>query len=177
MKQLYSTKNVDVSDKQRKILLAVYFIVAAILLAGIATCIIVYANEPFGTTLRTPLMVIMFVLAVVLIIFSFFYFRLVYEPVKKYVHFLKYTVFGKRDTVSLTVLDFYYQQQEYRGLDYYRISTLEWNEVRKDFVERIVLVDVHIDLEDVAVGDIITCQLANSCLVAYSKEQYEKNWS
>lgn len=175
MKQLYSKKNVDVNDKQRKILLVVYFLVAVILLGGIVSCIVIYALEPFGTTKKIPLMVSMFAIAVVLVIFSFVYFSLVYKPVKKYVDFLKYTVFGKRNRVSLTVLDFYYQPQEHKGVDYYRISTLEWNDVRKDFVERIVLVDASILIDDLNKGDIVNCELASSCLVAYSKESYEAN--
>ena len=175
MKQLYFKKNVDVNDKQRKVLLALYFIVAIILLGGIVSCIVLFALEPYGTAKRIPLMVSMFVIAVVLVIFSFVYFSLVYKPVKKYVDFLKYTVFGKRNTVSLTVLDFYYQPQEYKGVNFYRILTLEWNDVRKDFVERILLVDAEIEINDLNKGDIVNCEIASSCLVAYSKESYEAN--
>lgn len=175
MRQLYNKNNVISNEKQLKILLAIYLLIALIFLGGIVTCIVLFANEPFGTSKRVPLLIIMLAIAVVTVVFSFFYFNLIFGPVKKYVDFLKYTVFGKRNTLSLTILDVFYQPMNYKGLDFYRISTLEWNDIKNDFVERTVLVDESIVINDLKAGDIVKCQLAQSCLVAYEKDSYEKN--
>ena len=174
MNYLYSLEYLNKNEKQLKLLVLIYSIIISLFAIGIVTVIVIYANEPFGTTLRTPLIWILITLTAVATIFSFFYFSLILNPVKNYVKFLKYTVFGTRYKVDLTVLDVFYQPQNYRGLDFYRLLTLEWSDAKNDYVEHTVLVDANVVLEGVNKGDILTCELASSCLVGYSKGNYEK---
>lgn len=169
MNQLYTLNDVKKSNNQKATWLAIYIAVISIFVAGIVAILVIYANEPYGTEKKTPLMITLIVLAGVAVILSFLFFILVFGPIHRYNHYLKYTVFGKRKTSSVTVIDVFYQPNDFRGLDFYTLSVLEWSDVRKDFLERNILVDAEITSLDLAPDDIVTVETCANCLLAYQK--------
>lgn len=170
MRELYSKDYYLQMTKKKKSLLTLYFSILAFVVLIITAIMIIYANEPYGTKLRVPLMIIMISITVIFIAYSFLFFTITYGRLKKYCFYLYYTVFGSRETAKVTVLDYSLTPKDNGGIDFYSLNVLIWSNAYNDYVERIIYVDCEFSIDDISVNDVLTVVLNSNYLVAYKKE-------
>ena len=156
--------------KKKKTLLTIYFVILAIAVASITAIMLIYANEPYGTKLRMPLLIAIILITVIFTAYSFLFFTISYGRLKKYCYYLYYAVFGKKETAKVTLLNYNLSPRDNGGIDFYTINVLIWSDDKNDYVERTVYVDAEFLIEDVKINDIITITTNANYLVAYKKE-------
>ncbi len=170
MKEFYSIDYYTKFTKKKKSLLTVYFAIFALVTLLLVTIYLIYANEPYGTKLRTPFLIAIISIAVVFIAYSFVFFTITYGRLKKYCFYLYYAVFGNKETAKITVLDYCLQPKDNGGLEFYSLDVLIWSELDQDYVERTIYVDAEFLIDDIKINDIVTVVLNANYLVAYKKE-------
>ena len=168
MTELYSTSYYSKIKKRRQNLLKSFFVVLAIYIAMIVAIMIIYANEPFGTTLRTPLLIALIVFSVAFVIYSFIFFSISYGRLKKYEYYLYFSIFGKHEIIKGTVIEVNNFVKDVSGVDFNSFTALVWSEVKGDYVERSIYVDCEFNV-DVKEGDVLTLKLNSSYLLGYEK--------
>lgn len=168
MIELYSTSYYNkIKEKKRKLLTS-YFIVLGLFLAVIIAIMITYANEPYGTKLRTPFLVALIVISIVFVVYSFIFFSITYGRLKKYEYYLYFTVFGKHEVIKATVIDVNNSTKDVGGVDFYSFTALVWSDIQNDYVERLIYVDCELNF-DVNVNDVLTIKVNSSYLVGYER--------
>ncbi|MBO7215305.1 MAG: hypothetical protein J6V66_07445 [Clostridia bacterium] len=173
MRELYTTKYIQGYKDFKKKLEIRYVIVAIISALLIAGVIFIYSLEPYGTKLRIPFMILMFALTTAFILYSFLFFQCTYGKVRIYYTFLLFSVCGPRRIDKVTVLNVFGETVDKSGIDCSRIVVLEWSDAQNDYVEHTIYIDNEVKVDDIFEGDIITVATNSSCLLAYSKENYE----
>lgn len=170
MRELYSSEYVQKYAKLKKRQEVSYWISLAVAVLLIAGIIIFYSFEPYQTKLRIPLMILMFVIAVGFITYSFLFFQFIYGKVRSYYTFLIYSACSKRNVDKVTVLNVFGDIFDKNGVDCTRIVVLEWSDAQNDYVEHTLYVDNEVTVDDVCEGDILTVATNSSYLLAYKKE-------
>lgn len=170
MRELYTTEYVNKYIRKRsnyKISYVIISILTAIFVVGL---MVYYAFEPYGTNLRVPFLVLIIIVTILFIIYSFIHFGYTYGTVNKYYRYLVFSVCGKRTLSKVTVLNVLRDPVDKDGFDCYRIIILEWSDITNDYVERTLYVDYEISITDLSEGDIITVSTNSNYLLAYKKE-------
>ena len=168
MTELYSTSYYSKIKKHRQNLLKSYFVVLAVYIAIIVAIMIIYANEPFGTTLTLPLLVALIVFSVAFVSYSFIFFSISYGRLKKYEYFLYFSIFGKHEIIKGTVIEVNNCVKDVSGVDFNSFTALVWSDIKNDYVERLIYVDCEFNV-DVKEGDVLTLKLNSSYLLGYEK--------
>ncbi len=170
MRELYTTEYVNKYAKKLKNYKKSYAIIATIVAILIVGIIIYYALEPYGTKLRTPLLIALISIIILFVTYSFLHFGYTYGSVKKYYNFLVCSACGKRTLSKVTVLNVFYEPVDKNGFDCYRIVVLEWSELSNDYVERTLYIDCQVSVTDLSEGDIVSVYTNANYLLAYKKE-------
>lgn len=170
MRELYSSEYVEKYVKLKKRQMVVYFILLATAVLLIGAIMLIYAMEPYQTKLRIPLMILMCLIAVSFITYTFLFFQFIHGKVVHYYNFLIYTVCTKRVVDKVTVLNVFHDTVDKNGVDCTRMVVLEWSDSQNDYVEHTIYVDNEVVVDDVSEGDIVTIATNSSYLLAYKKE-------
>lgn len=168
MTELYSESYYSKIKKHRQNLLKSYFVVLAIYIALLVTIMIVYANEPFGTPLTLPLLISIIVISVAFVIYSFIFFSISYDRLKKYEYFLYFSIYGKHEIIKGTVIEVNNFVKDVSGVDFNSFTALVWSDIINDYVERLIYVDCEFKV-DVKEGEVINLKLNSSYLLGYEK--------
>lgn len=170
MRELYNNEYVNTYSKKLKNYKTSYLIIAIFSILAIAGILVYYAFEPYGTSLRIPLLVALILIIVSFVTYSFVHFGYTYGVVKKYYEFLVYTVCGKRSVSKVTVLSVLYEPVDKNGFDCYRLVVLEWSSTTDDYVEHTIYIDSQVTVTDLKEGDIVSISTNSNYLLAYKKE-------
>ncbi len=168
MTELYLESHYDKIKKQKRNLLISYFVALGVFLAIVATIMIIYANEPYGTQLRTPFLIVLIVISVTFVIYSFIFFSICYGRIKKYEYYLYFAVFGKHEIIKATVIDIDNSVKDVGGVDFYSFTALVWSDIKNDYVNRLIYVDCELDFS-VNVNEVLTLKVNSSYLVGYER--------
>lgn len=170
MREFYQNDYLSEMFKKRKNLILFYAILTCVVVLLLASIIIFYAQLPYGTRLRLPLMIALIVIVVLFVFYSFMFFNITFGRLNKYCEFLAFACRGNIEISKVTVIDFYNQPIDYSGNDFFRVNVLIWSEIENNYVERLIYVDNEFTLEDVKVGDVLTAKLKSNYLLGYKKE-------
>lgn len=166
MTELYNDDYLLNNDKQKFHLRFLYEIITAVVLAIIVTLFILYANTPYGGSVigyRIAVIVVTFLFAV----FSFAYFIMVYNRVKRYVSNVNDYINCDKVKSSITFLSYDENVKTSYGLDYVSFDCLEWSEFENDYIVRNVLVDNEIEKPNFTKGQIIVIFTYSNVLCKY----------
>lgn len=170
MTELYTTDYLEKIKIKKRNLLISYFVISCVALSIIATIMIIYSNEPFGTSLRLPFLIALVVICVSFVFYSFVFFNISYGRIRKYYNFVYYAIFSKKDVEKVTVIANYNQVREVLGVEFYTLNVLCWSAIENDYVERNLYVDCELNVESFSKNDVLTVSLNSNYLVAYKKE-------
>lgn len=170
MTELYSTSYLDKIKSKKQNLLISYFAILFITLALILTIMIIYSNEPFGTNLRLPFIIVLVIITVAFITYSFIFFTISYGRLKKYYNYLYYALFSKTEITKVTVISVTKEIREVVGVEFYTLNVLTWSNTENDYVERNIYVDCEIGVDNFNKNDVLTVKLNANYLLAYKKE-------
>lgn len=170
MRELYTTEYVEKYARKKNNYKIFYIILSILFGLSIVGIMVYYALEPYGTNLRTPLLIALILLTVSFITYTFIHFGYTYGTVNKYYNFLVFSACNKRIQSKVTILNVLYETVDKDGLDCYRLIVLEWSDVANDYVERTIYIDCQISVTDLKEGDIVTILSNSNFLLAYKKE-------
>lgn len=126
--------------KQRKICLAIYFVVAGLYVIGSALLFTWYLLLPYKSPLITTVKLIEYPLTGVFVIFSFIYLGVVFKRVNRYYRLCKNMAGGIKEKYTGNFLEYDETVQVKDGVDFKSLVFIEWNKYKNDFFERKVLV-------------------------------------
>ena len=168
MTELYTTAYYEKIKKQRKNLLNTFLVVLAVYVALIVAIMVIYANEPFGTSLQIPLLIALVVFTVAFVVYAFIFFTISYGRIKKYEYYLYFSVFGKYEILKGTVIEINNFVKDVNGVDFNSFTVLVWSDIKNDYVERLIYVDCEFSV-DVNVNDVLDLKVNSSYLLGYKK--------
>lgn len=128
------------ADKQRKNCLLVYCATAVVFLLVSVLNYIIFASQPYGSNKLNFIKAIQFTISAIYVVFSFLFLGIKYKRVNKYSKFCKRLIKGKKQTSELDFFEFDDRVTMLDGVECKTIIFLEWNEYKKIYFERKVLV-------------------------------------
>ena len=170
MTEFYSASEYLTIKNSKRNLLIGYFISLAVCLAIIVAIMIIYANEPYGTSLRTPFLIALIAIIVLFVTYSFVFFNIKIGRLKKYQYFVYYAIYGRTETTKATVVAVNNSITDFGGFDCRSLDVLVWSDIENDYVTRLIYYDVEKDIGDVKVDDVLTLKLSSNYVVAFKKE-------
>lgn len=170
MTEFYSINYYQSIMKKKNDALKVYAFVSLIFVFMVVLLMILYANEPYGTSLRTPFLIVLIAITVIFVGYSFVFFVITYGRLKKYCFYLYYAVFGSKESAKVTILNYDLTPKDNGGIDFYTLNVLIWSDTDNNYVERTIYVDAEFTIEDIKINQILTVELNGNYLVAYQKE-------
>ena len=141
MTELYTEQNYIDNNTRRIKYLFIYFTLLAVVLIAEILLLIYFSTRPFGTSLETPLLIIILSIGGVFAAFSVVFFTIPYGRLSKYCNILCDFLDNKRVTSEVTAIKYDENITVKYGVDFYRLNVLEWNETEEEYVERSVLID------------------------------------
>lgn len=141
------------SAKQRKKHLAIYLTVLAMYLVISGCVLFFYMNLPYGSGLNAWVRVIEYVLTFFMVVFSFVYLGIVYKRVNDYYKICKKMLNGLKEKSEGVLIELEENVQVKDGVDMKSMIFLTYNQSKKGYFERKVLVFYEktfpkIDLDD-----------------------------
>ena len=127
-------------EKQRKNCFLIYLATAVVFLVMSTFIYIAFAREPYGSTRLNLFKAIQFIISGIYVVFSFLYIGIKYKRVYRYSKFCKRLIKGKKQTSELDFFEFDDRITMLDGVECKTIIFLEWNEYKKIYFERKVLV-------------------------------------
>ncbi len=170
MTQLYTaTEYLSIKKKLRNLLIG-YFVTLAVCVLVIVAIMITYANEPYGTSLTTPFMIVLIVVCVLFIAYSFVFFNIKYGRLRKYQYFIYFAVYGKNQEEKATVISVNQSVSDAGGFDCYALEILVWSNIENDYVTRLVYFDAEKDVTEIQPNQVYSLKISSNCIIAYKKE-------
>ena len=167
---LYNNSYYNKIKKQKNKLLTIYLVLLVLAVIALTAIIVFYALQPYGTTLKTPLMISMFALIICFTLFSGVYLSIVYGRVNKYLKYLNSLILGKKCTFSATVISVNFG--DYRtnyGVDFYTVDVLDWSTTQNDYVNHKIFIDAEFKNLDFNEGDMLTVITSLNTLMEFKK--------
>lgn len=127
-------------QKQKRICLAVYFIVLGVYLICSAALFTRYLLLPYKSPDITTIKLIEYPLTAVFVIFSFIYLGIPFKRVNKYYKLCRNMTGGIKEKYTGNFLEYDENVQVKDGVDFKSLVFIEWNKYKNDFFERKVLV-------------------------------------
>lgn len=167
MINLYSEEDYTKINKLRNKYLLIY-IISLIAAVFIEICLLVYySTRPFGTSLETPLLVIILTFGGLFTAFSVVYLTIPYGRIVRYRDIIIDFLDNEKITSEVTALKYDYNLTVKYGVDFYRLNVLEWSDEEDDYVERSILIDNEIKNLEINEGDILTIVTTSNMLIGY----------
>ncbi len=169
MENIYSERDFAAIGRQKKIFMAVYFVILGIYVAASAGVWALYFLQPYQSPNIWWIKLIVFVLAALFVIFSFVYLGIPFKRVRNYYKFLKGVEVG---TSNGTVGEFdrYGAELEIRdGLEFSTLYFLEYNTKKQEFFERKVWMDTEKRPPEFEKGEHLKIYTHGNVLVGYEK--------
>ena len=167
MTHVYNSEDYVSASKSKNVILKVFFITLAILLAINVTIFVIYTMQEYNTPLKVPFIITSIVSCSVYAIIMYFVFAIKYKRVASYVRMLRDMQEGAkcegvntyvRTDSSLITKD---------GVDFIGLIFLDWSEKKQEYFERTILLDVEKPVPDFKKGDVIKHVTHANVLMAY----------
>ena len=126
--------------KQKKLCLAVYFIILGVYVLGSAALFTWYLLLPYKAQEITTVKLIEYPFTAVFVMFSFIYLGVPFKRVNKYYKLCRNMVGGIKEKYTGIFLEYDETVQVKDGVDFKSLVFIEWNKYKNDFFERKVLV-------------------------------------
>ncbi len=168
MERLYCQEDLVKVDKQRYNLKVIYITSLIFALVVIVGLTIYRALLPYNTNTEKVLNVIIVILAVIFVVYSFIFLSIPYARVSDYQKFLYNALNNEKIIVKATILEIRENEITTKyGVDYYYIDVLEWSNSRNDYIKRSILVDNEFKNLKINKSTIIDVETAGNMLTAY----------
>lgn len=128
------------AEKQRKNCLLFYCATAVVFLAITVFIYIIFSRLPYGSSKIQTYKIIQYALSALYIVFSFVFLGIKYKRVYRYAKFCKRLIKGIKQTSELDFFEFDDRITMLDGVECKTAIFLEWNEYKKIYFERKVLV-------------------------------------
>ena len=137
----YFTEQDFLSAKaQRKTWLIIYFIVLGVYVLASAGLLVWYLLLPYQSPVITTVKLIHYPLTALFVIFSFVYLGIPYKRVNRFYKMCLYIKTGHREEWTGSFFEYDETLQDKEGVDFKSLVFIEWNQYKKDYFERKVLV-------------------------------------
>lgn len=140
MTEIYSGQEYSEEYKVKKRMLRIWFALLAVYIIISVIIIVSFAILPYGTK-KTVFITSDIMLSMLFWGFTFFYFNLKYNRIRKYVKILKHIMTGLKEQNSGEYLRIEDTIEVKEGVDFYKMVIKEWNEKKQEYFERKVLID------------------------------------
>ena len=145
MTEYYTDAELNSAQKQRKRVLAVYFIFAGVYLAISLALLLYYISLPYSGYRDTSdtISLIKFIeysATVIFVVFSFIYLGIRFKRTNRYFKMCRHLSTGLKETSTGSFFEYDESIQDKEGVDFKSLIFLEWNKYKKEFYERKVLV-------------------------------------
>ncbi len=127
-------------NKQRKIVLAVYFTVLAVYLFISVGMFLWYRSLPYASSRIIVVKAIHYSITAVMVIFSMLFLGIKYKRVNKFYRMSYNLLNAQKETSTGNFLEYDEALQNKDGVDCKALIFVEWNKYKNDFFERKVLV-------------------------------------
>ncbi len=146
MTYFYDNNFLNNLKKKKNFHLAIIISIMAIMLVTNVILIVVFADKPFGSGLRTVYQTSTYVITVLLTFIAGLYYEIVYVPLKKYYFKVIESLMGKREIIDVTVLRVYNELLDKSAVKFKSFNVLEWSDIQNDYVEREIFFDANLEL-------------------------------
>ena len=140
MTQYFFESEFEKTSKQRKIVLAIYFVISAVYLAASVGLLVWYMTLPYMSPKIATVKFIEYLLSAIFVIFSFVYLGVPFKRVNRCYMLMRNLITGIKETSTGTFLEYDETLQDKDGVDFKSLVFIEWNKYKNDFFERKVLV-------------------------------------
>ena len=169
MTELYSTSEfLNIKKKLRNLLIS-YFVALVVCILAVTIIMIIYANEPFGTPLRIPFLIVLILICVLFVAYSFVFFNIKFSKLRKYQYFIYFAINGKNKEEKATIISISNAIVEINGFDCYSLEALVWSDIESDYVTRLVYFDAEKDMSEIEVDKVYDLSINSNYIVAYRK--------
>lgn len=128
------------AKRQKTRVLLGYLAVLAVFTAFAVYMLIFYIRLPYESPKISTVKWIVYPITIVFVFFSFLYLGIPFKKIKRYVNFCHNLVFGLKEETTAEFFEYLDVLQDKDGVDCKSLVFLEWNERKKDYFERKVLV-------------------------------------
>lgn len=155
------------SRKQKNKYLTIYLIVVALYLIASIIILVEFIRLPYGSPKISTIKWIQHSISAVFIIFSFLFLGIPYKRASKYYKLSLEILFGRKETSEGAFYKYDNTLQYNQGVDFTTLVFVEWNQSKKDYFERKVLVFTDQPLPEFAENDIVEYVTHSNILVSY----------
>ncbi len=138
--EYFTKSDYQSAKKQKTVLLIVYFVVFALFIMGSAGLVTWYALLPYQSPKMTTVKIIHYSITVVFVVFSFVYLGIPFKRANKFYKLTCNMLNGQKETSVGSFFETDGSMQYKDGVEVKSLIFLEWNNYKKDFFERKVLV-------------------------------------
>ncbi len=165
------------AKKQRKKTLAVYIAVLSVYLA-ISVCILIfYMNLPYGSSLNTWVRVAEYTLTFLMVVFTFIYMGIPYKRVNDYYKTCKNMKEGLKESSQGVLKETSEEVQRKNGVDMKAMTFSVYNQIKKGYFERKVLVFHEKPFPEIDIEDTVKFVTQGNVLLSYeilNKAEHKK---
>lgn len=167
MTEYFKTEYYKQAKKQRKKVLAIYFIVLAVYLAISGVLLGYYVTLTYQSPKITVVKLIEYPLTAAFIIFSFIYLGIAVKRVNKFYNMCVNIITGLKETSEANFFEYDETLTEKDGVDMKSLVFLEWNKYKNGYFERRVLVFYEKEFPEIPEGVGVRFITQGNVLVSY----------
>lgn len=172
MTDYYSEEELNLSKKQRKNTLIIYFIVLGVYILATLGVIIYYITLPYSgykdtSKTITIIKLIEYSVTGLFVIFSFLFLGIKFKRINRYYKICLHMCNGLRETSTGSFLEYDENIQDKDGVDFKSLIFIEWNKYKNDFFERKVLVFYEKPFPEIPVNANVRYITQGNVLISY----------
>ena len=167
MTEYFKSEYYEQAKRQRKKVLAIYFIVFAVYLAASGVLLGYYVTLTYQSPKITVVKLIEYPLTAVFIVFSFIYLGIAVRRVNKFYAMCVNIITGLKETSEANFFEYDETLTEKDGVDMKSLVFLEWNKYKKGYYERKVLVFYEKEFPEIPEGSGVRFITQGNVLVSY----------